>query len=688
MRLVTVALLFLNAMLAAGPVLTELRPRGAKKGSTVTLTLVGANLDQGTEILTTLPATFTPLTPGMKGIPYLLELKEDAAAGTYPVRVKTAHGISNILLFTVGEFPEIESKAGSTIATAQAVTAVPVTINGRLAGADRNDFKVAAKAGQRLVFEVEARRCGSAIDPALTLFDAAGKRMAHNEDAPGIGVDSRLDYTFARDGEYILQVNDARFSKQEQNFYRLKIGVYNYPEGIFPLGGKRGEKVALEFASNAGPVRTEVKLPEQGDFTTVAMPGSPALPFRFALSEYPELRTPVAGALPVPAVVNGRIEKPAQVDRFTMKVTPGESLMFETQSRELGASMLDALITIRDGKGAKLASAGDVAPPDDVFSLQTGNRTSNDPYLGFKVPAGVTEIAVSVEDIAQRGGPGFGYRMTVKKQAEDFRLNASPAYVNVPRGGTVQVVVNADRRGYDGPIHARIPNLPKGWTSEGGFIAAETVDSTGARSFSRRGVLTLTASKDAEMPTAELAVIGEGKLEDGTRIERRAAGAGMVVDVASGTGLPDAASSDRQKPFTAPWLGMALPISMTDAPSATLEVAFVDRTAMEQGDAYNFKWKIETKNPGIPMPAAINADAPGLRDIRVINMKATQKGAATGTFTITTTKATTLARYDLIASAVLMVNGVRETIMARAITFDVVEGGSNETSSKSPAGGR
>lgn len=688
MRLVTVALLFLNAMMAAGPVLTELRPRGAKKGSTVTLTLVGANLDQGTEILTTLPATFTPLTPGMKGLPYLLELKEDAAAGTYPVRVKTAHGISNVLLFTVGEFPEIESKAGSTIATAQAVTAVPVTINGKLLGADRNDFKIAAKAGQRLVFEVEARRCGSAIDPALTLFDAAGKRLAHNEDAPGIGVDSRLDYTFARDGEYIVQVNDARFSRQEQNFYRLKIGAYNYPEGVFPLGGKRGEKVALEFASNAGPVRTEVKLPEQGDFTTVAMPGSPALPFRFALSEYPELRTPVAGALPVPAVVNGRIEKPAQVDRFTMKVTPGESLLFEMQSRELGASMLDALITIRDAKGAKLASAGDVAPPDDVFSLQTGNRTSNDPYLGFKVPAGVTEIAVSVEDIAQRGGPGFGYRMTVKKQAEDFRLSANPAYVNVPRGGTVQVVLNADRRGYDGPIHARIPNLPKGWTAEGGFIAAETVDSTGARSFSRRGVLTLTASKDAEMPTAELAVIGEGKIEDGTRIERRAAGAGMVVDVASGTGLPDAASSDRQKPFTAPWLGMALPVSMTDAASATLEVAFVDRTAMEQGDAYNFRWKIETKNPGIPMPGAINADAPGLRDIRVINMKATQKGAATGTFTITTTKATTPARYDLIASAVLMVNGVRETIMARAITFDVVEGGSNETSSKSPAGDR
>src|SRR5207302_3576427 len=155
------------------------------------------------------------------------------------------------------------------------------------------------------------------------------------------------------------------------------------------------------------------------------------LPFRLALSDFPELRAPVDGPLPVPVVVNGRIAKPAQVDRYSIKVTPGESLLFETQSRELGTSRLDALITVRDAKGAKLASAGDVAPAADVFSLQTGNRTSNDPFLNFKVPPDTNEITVSIEDIAQRGGPDFGYRLTVRKQAEDFLLTASPAYINV-----------------------------------------------------------------------------------------------------------------------------------------------------------------------------------------------------------------------------------------------------------------
>jgi hypothetical protein len=692
MRSFVTALLFAHAMLAAGPVLTELRPRGAQKGKAVAITLVGTNLDAGAQIITTLPGAFTPLTGTRKGLPFLVELKPDVPTGTYPVRVRTSHGLSNILLFTVGDFPEIEedgaAQSHDTIATAQEVRSIPVTINGTLVGAGRDDFRVPAKAGQRLVFEVEARRCGSAIDPALTLLDRTGKLLARNEDAPGIGVDARLDYTFADDGDYFIQVNDARFSKQEQNFYRLKIGAYNYPESVFPLGGKRGETVQVEFSTKTGPVRTSIKLPDSGDFTTVAMPGSPALPFRFALGGFAELRTPVEGPLPLPVVVNGLISKPAQVDRYTLHVTPGESLLFELQSRELGTSTLDGLITVRDAKGAKLASAGDTPPPVDVFSLQTGNRTSNDPSLNFKVPAGVSEITVSIEDIAQRGGKDFGYRLTARQQAEDFLLTTTPAYINVPLGGTVQVIVNADRRGYDGPITASIPNLPKGWIAEGGYIAAETLDSTGQRSFSRRGVMTVTAAKDAEAPQADLVVMGQAKLADGTVLTRRAEGFGLIVDVAGGTGLPDAASSDRQKPFTAPWLGMTMPVSISDPPTATLEITLLGRTPMEQGDAYNFEWKISAKNAMLPMPATISADVPGMRDIRVINMKAASKGAATGTFTVTTTKATTPAKYDLIASANLMVDGQRETIMSRAIPFEVVEGGTNENATKTSAGSR
>ena len=683
-------MLVCQTALAAGPVLTELRPRGAQQGKTFTLTLIGRELPAGSKIVTTLPGIFTPLTATGKGLPFLVESKSDTAVGTYPIRVETPQGISNILLFTVGAFPEIgEEESNDTIATAQAVKSTPITVNGTLTGADRDFFRVSGKAGEHRVFEVEARRCGSAIDPVLEIYDAKGQLVARDEDAPGIGVDARIDYTFPHEGDYFVEVHDARFSRQEQNFYRLKMGSYPYAESVFPLGGQRGHSVDVEFVSkSASPVRTTVHMPSEGDFAAVAMPGSPVLPFRLAVGDYPEVVAPVNGALPVPVVVNGRIAKPAQVDRFQLQVNPGESFLFELQSRELELSQLDALITIYDAKGKKLVSAGDTPPPVDVFSVNAVGRTSGDPYLNFKVPEDTHEITVAVEDIAQRGGPDFGYRLTVRKQAEDFRLSATPAYVNVPRGGTALIQVNADRRGYDGPIHATIPLLPKGWVVDGGYIAEESVDPANQRSFSRRGILTLTVAPDAEMPKSDLVIVGEAKLSDGSVLRRHAAGLGVLIDVAGGTGLPDASSTDRQKPFTASWLEMAMPAAMTKPQPATIEIRSTGHTQMAEGDAYKFEWKVVTTNKMLAMPASVSADAPGVRDIRVIDVKPASKGAATGTFTVTTTRATTPATYDLFVTANLMVDGQREIITSRAIPFEVLKGATDEGSTKVTSGSR
>jgi hypothetical protein len=665
-------------LFAANPVLTALQPRGAQQGKTFTLMLAGTDLEEGSKILTTLPATLTPLTRTEKGLPFLVELKAEAAVGVYPVRVEGTNGLSNILLFTVGAFPETDE---SELHDRQ-VPATPVTIDGTLKGAVRGDYHIRARLGERLVFEVEARRCGSAIDPALELYDEKSNLIARSEDAPGLGVDARIDYTFARAGAYTVVVHDARFSKQDQNFYRLKIGAYSYPEAVFPLGGRHGQTVDFSFSGRGGSAHASVTLPDHGDYATVAMPGSPALPFRLALGDDPELAEPVQGALPVPVVVNGIISKPAEIDRYTLDVKPGESYLIEARSRELETSRLDALITVRDAQGAKLASAGDIPPAQDVLSAQAVGRTSNDPYLNFKVPPDINKVSIDIEDIAQRGGPDFAYRLRVRRTAEEFLMSATPAYLNVPRGGTAQISVTADRRGYDGPIQATIPLLPKGWSAAGGFIAAETPGAA-----SRRGVMSLSVAADADLPASDLRIVGEARLADGTVLRREAAGLGTTIDVAGGTGLPDPASNDRQKSFTAPWLGLAMPVAEGPEPAATLELRALGRTPMGEGDAYDFEWKVVTKNPDLAMPARVSVDTPGVRDTRVIDMKQVSKGSATGTFRVTTTKATAPARYDIAVSANLMVNGVRETIYSRAVPFEVSEVNSGESTAKTVSGG-
>ena len=60
-------------------------------------------------------------------------------------------------------------------------------------------------------------------------------------------MDARVEVGFSKAGEYYAEVHDARYSEQEQNFYRLQIGGYRYAEGMFPLGWQRGGQVEVEL---------------------------------------------------------------------------------------------------------------------------------------------------------------------------------------------------------------------------------------------------------------------------------------------------------------------------------------------------------------------------------------------------------------------------------------------------------
>jgi hypothetical protein len=147
----------------------------------------------------------------------------------------------------------------------------------------------------------------------------------------------------------------------------------------------------------------------------------------------------------VPGVVNGRLAKAGEIDRYRLQVQPGERLLLELQARELGTSRIEGIISVYDTSGKKLDSAGDKPLPEDVFQVQGTTRTSNDPFLNFTVPKDAREIVVAVEDLALRGGPSYGYRLIARKQAEDFQISLISPEVNVPAGGTVTMNAAVER---------------------------------------------------------------------------------------------------------------------------------------------------------------------------------------------------------------------------------------------------
>ena len=573
---------------ASPPVLKRLHPWGAQRGKTQTLTLVGEKLTIGLKVITTLPGTLARLLPPKDSaepgtrLPFLLELPGDAPVGLYPIRVRNDQGLSNILLFSVGDLPEAAEQESNGDPQQSQLIPVPVIINGTLDEGDRDYYRFSARAGQKLVFEVEASRAGSAIDPVIQILDSQGREIAHNNDAPGLGVDSQVEVEFPAAGNYVVQVHESRFSRQEQNFYRLKVGSFSYAEGLFPLGWRRGEVAdVMLFGGNLEePVNVTLDLgqPPSVKSVPIRLPKAEpeaSLPFNFVLSDLPEVLEPGDDSeafLEPSTVMNGRISRSGEVDKYRLRVVPGEHWAIAMEAASLGTSPLDGVITVYGPEGKSLVSVDDLS----FLSFRSGSSfpaSNADPRVVFEVPEGVQEVLVAVEDLHGRGGPTFGYRLQAIP-SPDFDLEMVEPFLNVPANGSRSVTVNVTRHGYEGPIHLSVaPEVSQSFTVEGGYIGP-SMTLEGRPLGGMQGILSLTARPQARPSLWKLEVWGEGEWK-GQKIRRRARNPGMVTPVKGSQLKKDPVFGLRPAnypPVEAHWLGLGLPTAITRTAPVKLQV--------------------------------------------------------------------------------------------------------------------
>ena len=678
---------FCSTALAVFPSLKELQPRGAQRGTAFKLALVGSGLTEGLEIRTTLPASFTPLAapdPGEQGQDseralFLVELDSDAAIDLYPIRVVTPTGMSNLLLFSVGKFREVQEKddSGGAVEVNQPLES-PVTVNGTLVGPDRDVYPFRANRGDRIVLEVEGRRAGSALDPVLRLLDSESRQLAFNDDALGLGADPRIEFAVPADGEYQVVVHDARFSRQEQNFYRLKIGPITYAEGLFPLGWQRGEVVSVEFLGGNLDAEVSAKVDlggERSDLISVNLPDEAgSLPFPFVVGDLPEVMEQGGQkrrSLDPLTVVNGRISHPGEVDHYRLAVSPGESWTVELRAATLGTSRLFGRITALDAKGKRIGSAGDETPRENDFSLVVLGPTSPDPYLSFEVPPETHEVLISVEDLVGRGGALFGYRLWARREPPDFTLTLNTPYVNVPEFGTGWVEVSVRRRGYHGQIQLDVPDAGADLIVEGGMVGSEP-DDPDTRSVIRTCMLSFTARTGAKPGLREVRVRGRVQLPDGSFIERWAVGPGLRTEVAVGTGIPDPSLRMSEQPFSAPWLGLKLPLMVTKEVPIRFVLESSPEVRLVQGMSYELKWRVLASDPEIPLPSKVEAKSMGGIEIRTKVTEGEEQG--TGTATLVTTIGTRPSKFNVGVTAEVELGGRKHQLRSRCVTLEVVQG--------------
>ena len=660
-----------SAALRAEPTLRRVDPPGAQRGAAVRLVLDGNGLGDKVQIRSGIPGSMTELSADGPAREFLLEVDGTAAPGVYPLAVQTKDGLTNTWLFSVSGFPEaVEEEArarrvrqNDTAKDAQPIE-TPRVINGTLTEADRDLYAVSLEAGEPIVFEVEARRLGSAIDPVLAVWAPDGSLVARSNDSAGIGQDARVPVKAPVEGTYTVEVHDARFSKQGRNFYRLLAAPIEFAEEIFPLGWTMGEPAEVELSGGtlSRPRRVTV------DGTTAALPGTRGgLPMPFLRGRDPETiesRSEKGRRLAGGTVVNGRISQAGEIDRYRLSVRPGEEWMIETQAAILGTSQLYTLLVVRDQEGRKLGSAGDQPPEELLSNISTRAETFGDPALGLTVPEGVSELEVSVEDLLGRGGGGFGYRLVARRQSGDFILRLDDTHVNVPRGGSAAVSVTLDRRGFEGAIRVVAEGLPDGVVAEGGNIPAEFGGMTTQRN-SRKGRLILNAAADAEPTFSKVSFFGEGVTPDG-RIIRRPALTSRIVTPVAGSG---------QRALRLPGIAGSIDAVVADPAPAEIKLLSPRSLRLIQGLERDIEWTYQARQSGVQVISPVQlVNAPSVANLRILGGAKIKAGDPKGTFEMNTTMGTPAMRFDLVLQARVRHQGVDRTIYSPAIAVDIVQG--------------
>ncbi len=516
------------------PQLTSISPRAAQRGQTIEITLEGRNINENAKIWFSkegIAAEIKKKSPtatvrfngsGISGnIPtnprlvLSFEIAPDAPLGNHQIRLITPNGVSNPQNFIVGDLPEMKEQEPNNTSNEANMLELPATVNGTVASIDDVDmFRFKLRKGARLICDISAQRIGSPLDSYITLLDPSGDEVAKSRD--GNGLDSFIDYTTQQEGAYTLHLRDIRFQGGGNFLYRLNIGELPYLQSVFPLGGKRGAANNVNVAgANLGSVNA-IQLDISPDASLgiqelrVSTPnGLETNPFPFAIGEFNETteKEPNEGLtqenkIGTPITVNGKIEKPGDVDRFSIKVEKGTSLIFDVKAREF-RSQLDPLLTLYSHK--KGEAEGSVE--EQVLSVND-DASGTDARLSFTFPE-AGDYGISVRDLNSAGGGDFPYRLTIRPLNPGFRINVNADNPRISRGGTFMMTASVGRLdGFNGALRFYSPDLPKG------FLVSPTILFPGQN----QALLTITAPVDVPLGLHPFSIVGVGAI-GGRRIE-------------------------------------------------------------------------------------------------------------------------------------------------------------------------
>ncbi len=524
---------FLLALLLSGsapaqtsyPMITHVAPVALQRGKTTEVTVSGQMnlagvykaLFEGTG-LSALDLPPMPATPpkAVRSVKFKIKVEQDAAPGVRDFRLASTLGASSVGQLVVVDTPVVlESGNNNSIDGANPIP-VPCTVNGFIEAAEDVDyFKFHAEAGQTLTFEVLCARIQDRIhdlqkhaDPMLTLFDATGRELAANDDF--FFADPWLQYTFAKAGDYCIQVRDSKYDGDPRWVYALMVTAGPSVTHVFPMAANPGQTIAVEPVGSAKLLASKVTLtaPREEGLHTLSLDvkGQKTNSTAFIVSSLPQFveqepnDTPeTATRVTLPCGISGRIQQPRDLDHFVFKATKGKPIRLEVKARRFGTPLQSSLDSFLD-----------VMTPDGKVLASNDDANGKDAGLVFAPPAD-GDYVVRIRDLNSKGGETAVYYLEADWAMPDFSLRCDPDKTLIGPGTSMAWFVQVARsNGFTGAVKVDVKGLPRG-------VSVNPLTIPAAMNL---GVLVLTADANAPRDMVNIEIIGTGTEKELTLIRK------------------------------------------------------------------------------------------------------------------------------------------------------------------------
>lgn len=503
------------------PDLRTIFPPGAQIGTSVEVTIGGAELEESTELVFTHPgikceqiplATSEFMPASHEPTRYRISVAAEVPAGTYEVMARTRLGFTAPRGFAVGTLPEIPHVANNSLASAMPLP-LNTVVNGHADNAAIDYYQLELKQGQRVLIRCHAEEIDSRMDATLALTDSGGHELMNDRDT--VGRDALLNFKAPKDDTYLLRVYDFTFRGNAEFPYRLVASDAPHIDFIWPPagkpdttgrytiygrnlpGGSPGEGVRLGV-HELESIQVEIPLTEQGDPAIVArsihaslLPG-----MEFRLESKGKMSNPVRigfatdpitpgeegreQTVTVPTEIHACFDSKSDLDHYRFEAKKDVPLWIECIADRIRGTSDPILIVekiTRDKDGVEQLK--EIASNDDAGSRSGGFQfpiLSRDSYLRFAPPAdGIYRVTALNQ--TGNGGAHLIYRLLIRPLAPDFDLVVTPwpSFQNAKavsrnaavlrQGGTALLRVFAMRRnGFKEAISLRVDGLPPGVT--------------------------------------------------------------------------------------------------------------------------------------------------------------------------------------------------------------------------------